>query len=192
MFISVKEAMELTGMSSTTIYRLCNKRINTLYIRKEDNKFLIDKEFILATYPQDIVKNTEKLENEIIPPIIKPENIIFEIEDLKEPISIPNETNALGSSLSNETNDTIEIPTIAETKIKEWDQENIEPVKETAIKTNLTDNEKIIKKIVKEVVESSQVKSKSLKIFNSETLIGISISIVIIGLLIYLLYLDIK
>jgi DNA-binding IclR family transcriptional regulator len=51
MFISVKEAAELTGKSATTIYRLCNKRINTEYVRKEDNKFLIDKEFLMATYP---------------------------------------------------------------------------------------------------------------------------------------------
>jgi len=51
MFISVKEAADLTGKSPTTIYRLCNKRINTLYVRKEDNKFLIDKEFLMATYP---------------------------------------------------------------------------------------------------------------------------------------------
>jgi len=53
MFISVKEAADLTGKSATTIYRLCNKRINTEYVRKEDNKFLIDSEFLMATYPQE-------------------------------------------------------------------------------------------------------------------------------------------
>ncbi|NJO89296.1 MAG: helix-turn-helix domain-containing protein [Chloroflexia bacterium] len=51
MFISVKEAADLTGKSATTIYRLCNKRINTEFVRKEDNKFLIDKEYLMATYP---------------------------------------------------------------------------------------------------------------------------------------------
>ena len=53
MFISVREAAELTGKSTTTIYRLCNKRKNTQFVRKEDNKFLIDKDFLLATYPDD-------------------------------------------------------------------------------------------------------------------------------------------
>lgn len=53
MFISVKEAADLTGKSATTIYRLCNKRVNTEYVRKEDNKFLINKEFLMATYPQE-------------------------------------------------------------------------------------------------------------------------------------------
>jgi hypothetical protein len=51
MFLTVKEASDLTGKSATTIYRLCNKRRNSMYIRKEDNKFLIDKEFLLASYP---------------------------------------------------------------------------------------------------------------------------------------------
>ena len=51
MFLTVKEASDLTGKSATTIYRLCNKRRNSVYIRKEDNKFLIDKEFLLASYP---------------------------------------------------------------------------------------------------------------------------------------------
>ena len=53
MFVSVKEAAELTGKSATTIYRLCNKRINTEYVRKEDNKFLINREFLMATYPPE-------------------------------------------------------------------------------------------------------------------------------------------
>ena len=53
MLLSVKEAAELTGKSATTIYRLCNKRINTEYVKKEDNKFLISKDFLLAKYPTE-------------------------------------------------------------------------------------------------------------------------------------------
>jgi len=51
MFISVKEAIELTGKSQTTIYRLCKKRIRTDYIKVEGSQYLIDKDFLLETYP---------------------------------------------------------------------------------------------------------------------------------------------
>ncbi len=64
MFISVKEAAELTGKSATTIYRLCNKRINTEYIRKEDNKFFIDKEYLLATYPPEEEERISEFDDE--------------------------------------------------------------------------------------------------------------------------------
>jgi hypothetical protein len=63
MFLTVKEASDLTGKSATTIYRLCNKRRNSLYIKKEDNKFFIDKEFLLATYPQEEKRIIEIIEN---------------------------------------------------------------------------------------------------------------------------------
>lgn len=61
MFISVKEAAELTGKSTTTIYRLCNKRINTEYVKKEDNKFLIDIDFLKATYPEEEDSNNDEI-----------------------------------------------------------------------------------------------------------------------------------
>ena len=51
MFVSVKEAVELTGKSQTTIYRLCKKRSHTRYVKKKDNKYFIDKAYLLATYP---------------------------------------------------------------------------------------------------------------------------------------------
>jgi hypothetical protein len=63
MFLSVKEAAELTGKSATTIYRLCNKRINTEYVRKEDNKFLISREFLLAKYPTEEAEEPEEIIN---------------------------------------------------------------------------------------------------------------------------------
>jgi len=52
MFVSVKEAVDLTGMSQTTIYRLCKKRSHTKFVKKRDNKYFIEKEYLLATYPE--------------------------------------------------------------------------------------------------------------------------------------------
>ncbi len=65
MFVSVKEAVELTGKSQTTIYRLCKKRSHTRYVKKKDNKYFIDKAYLLATYPainENIMENTENKE----------------------------------------------------------------------------------------------------------------------------------
>jgi hypothetical protein len=65
MFVSVKEAVQLTGKSQTTIYRLCKKRSHTRYVKKKDNKYFIDKAYLLATYPavnENIVKNTKNKE----------------------------------------------------------------------------------------------------------------------------------
>ncbi|MCF6241310.1 MAG: hypothetical protein L3J74_08200 [Bacteroidales bacterium] len=62
MFVSVKEAVVLTGKSQTTIYRLCKKRSHTRYVKKKDNKYFIDKAYLLATYPsinKNIMENTE-------------------------------------------------------------------------------------------------------------------------------------
>jgi hypothetical protein len=63
MFLTVKEASDLTGKSATTIYRLCNKRRNSLYIKKEDNKFFINKDFLLATYPSEEKRTSDIIEN---------------------------------------------------------------------------------------------------------------------------------
>ncbi|OQX99779.1 MAG: hypothetical protein B6I20_09645 [Bacteroidetes bacterium 4572_117] len=66
MFVTVKEAVELTGKSQTTISRLCSKRKGTRFIKKEGIKYYIDKEYLLATYP--LASHTEmvikdKIEN---------------------------------------------------------------------------------------------------------------------------------
>lgn len=63
MFVSVREAVELTGMSQTTIYRLCKKRSHTKFVKKEDNKYFIDKEYLLATYQETVVDNPEIPDN---------------------------------------------------------------------------------------------------------------------------------
>lgn len=65
MFVSVKEAVDLTGMSQTTIYRLCKKRSHTKYVRKKDNKYFIEKDYLLATYPETIESDLDNLEDEI-------------------------------------------------------------------------------------------------------------------------------
>jgi DNA-binding MurR/RpiR family transcriptional regulator len=64
MFISVKEAVELTGMSQTTIYRLCKKRSHTKFVQKKDNKFFIEKEYLLAAYPAQNEVNVEDTNTE--------------------------------------------------------------------------------------------------------------------------------
>jgi len=52
MFVSIKEAVGLTGKSQTTISRLCSKKKHTKYVKKENNKYFINKEYLLATYPE--------------------------------------------------------------------------------------------------------------------------------------------
>lgn len=49
-FISVADAVERTGKGSTTIYRLCRKHEHTQHILREDNKFLIDEDFLSKHY----------------------------------------------------------------------------------------------------------------------------------------------
>ncbi|MFN8254209.1 MAG: helix-turn-helix domain-containing protein [Bacteroidales bacterium] len=186
MFISVKEAMELTGLSSTTIYRLCNKRINTLFIRKEENKFLIDKDYLLATYPPDIVKITEQLENE---PVLtgKIENTpILEIKNTPESSKIEN--NVIEFDVSNETEHN------AEQESGDFEPELIvdetfsETQQEVIFAKENVELEKNFPFIESPTVESGNPAKQG---FNWETLAGISISMVLICLLIYLIYLEI-
>ncbi len=51
MFLTVQEAIDLSGKSQTTIHRLCQKHEGSKFIRKERNKYLIDKEFLTEKYP---------------------------------------------------------------------------------------------------------------------------------------------
>ncbi len=202
MFISVKEAMELTGMSSTTIYRLCNKRINTLYVRKEDNKFLIDKEFILATFPPDIVAMDQDFETEkntIIQPEI--EKIQIEKSDKLEPMfiiesedesnldleiikSVKVFENGNSTQISKET-ETAEL--IGKSEIKNFDgiEEKLQLI---ASSQNFNIQEKTIS-VQPETTDTPE--TKKTKKFNWEALIGISASLLVVGLLIYLVYLDV-
>ncbi len=53
MYLTVKEAIDLSGKSQTTIHRLCQKHDDSKYIKKEGNKYLIDKDFLLQQYPAD-------------------------------------------------------------------------------------------------------------------------------------------
>ena len=65
MFVSVKEAVDITGMSQTTIYRLCKKRSHTKFVKKEDNKYFIDREYLLATYPELAGGHPENVNNSL-------------------------------------------------------------------------------------------------------------------------------
>ena len=82
MFVSVLEAVELTGMSQTTIYRLCKKRNHTEYVKKDDNKYFIDKEYLLATYPETIEDNQETPDHQFGKKTLNtPEDELIEFSD---------------------------------------------------------------------------------------------------------------
>lgn len=156
MFISVKEAADLTGKSSTTIYRLCNKRINTLYVRKEDNKFLIDKEFLLATYPP--------------------------VEDY----TAIKETEEKTSATANQNSNTDEqVKTIELNKppvVIERVSENING----STPSDLTNSETIEKGTTLEF-ENEMPKKFMSNLFSWETIIGLSASLILIAVFIYLI-----
>ncbi|MDF1549989.1 MAG: helix-turn-helix domain-containing protein [Bacteroidales bacterium] len=157
MFISVKEAADLTGKSSTTIYRLCNKRINTLYVRKEDNKFLINRDFLLATYPPGSDGNERLSDTE--------------------------------NYMTSENNENLQLSSADTTnKIKS----NDEGIKNLNSKKNQTEKDEKLK--VEEITdkntsEAEEIISKSLfsNIISWEVIIGISVSLLMIAIFIYLL-----
>lgn len=51
MFLTVKEAIKVSGKSQTTIHRLCQKFDKTKHIKKENNKYLIEKDFLMGKFP---------------------------------------------------------------------------------------------------------------------------------------------
>lgn len=51
MYLTVKEAIDFSGKSQTTIHRLCQKFEDTKYVKKENNKYLVDKDFLMEKYP---------------------------------------------------------------------------------------------------------------------------------------------
>ena len=53
MYLTVKEAIDLSGKSQTTIHRLCQNYDDSKYIKKEGNKYLVDKDFLMQKYPQN-------------------------------------------------------------------------------------------------------------------------------------------
>jgi len=186
MFISVKEAMELTGMSSTSIYRLCNKRINTLYIRKEDNKFLIDKDFILATYPPDIVKATEESDVETNPIIREPE---FEV------VQTNNSQSDIQFIMDDDISDVDEISLSSDSSSNDDEILLISLSQKSQIETNVIGNKNVdIEQIAVATVEEKTQNEISvpIKYFNWETVIGIAVSLVIAGTLIFLIYREVS
>lgn len=51
-YISVADAVAKTGRGSTTIHRLCRKHENTRFVKREENRFLIDEEFLRKHYAE--------------------------------------------------------------------------------------------------------------------------------------------
>ena len=205
MFISVKEAMELTGMSSTSIYRLCNKRINTLYVRKEDNKFLIDKEFILAAYPPDIVKATEQSDTESNSVVQEPEFEVVQTKNTETSLPIVLDEKALITNESSDINEITdhkdEIQLITLNQKSQVDANvlgngaNVVEQKASLVenKANIAErNAEVNDKDSYIVAGNEQVvtETKSSKYLSLDTLIGIAASLLLIGALIYLIYLE--
>jgi len=78
MFLTVQEAIDLCGRSQTTVHRLCQKYDGSKFIKKENNKYFVDSEFLLEKYP--VEKGTETAiaafaENNEIPEKIMETNI---------------------------------------------------------------------------------------------------------------------
>lgn len=69
MYLTVKEAIDASNKSQTTIHRLCQKYENTKYVKKEGNKYLIDKDFLFEKYPigsEDIMEADTILDENLI------------------------------------------------------------------------------------------------------------------------------
>ncbi len=96
MFLTVKEAIDFSEKSQTTIHRLCQKFDGTKGVWKENNKYLIDKDLLIEQYPELV----EKLANETAGDIsddaskkiiadnnLKITGLTIENEDLKQKLS---------------------------------------------------------------------------------------------------------
>ena len=157
MFISVKEAVELTGKSQTTIYRLCKKRIRTEYVKVEGSQYLIDKEFLLETYP------FEKDEDDLI-------SIEVEGADNEDNTIIDNVNVEDDSSVTEEDVDRVKV--IADSITER-------------ITKNATDNFKDIP-----LTDKSSFNFEKLSYW--ETIIGLSVSVLLITGFILMLYFNTK
>lgn len=62
-YISVTDAVARTGKGSTTIHRLCRKHEHTKFVKREENKFLIDEDFLIKHY-SEANNEQNKAENE--------------------------------------------------------------------------------------------------------------------------------
>jgi hypothetical protein len=178
MFISVKEAMELSGMSSTSIYRLCNKRINTLYVRKVDNKFIIDKDFLLATYPPDIINNTETAE-----PDYEPTPMNKEIQTESKKIQEKTEAN----QILEPEDDGVEIDFVSNSPNIHETGDIIELIVEPEIVEKTNSNQEH-DAIIAEMIVSNE--SKSVSNFGWKSIIGIFVSLLFVSAFIYLIYME--
>ena len=65
-FIGVKKACKLTGKSQPTLSIFCRDNVNSKYIKKDGKAYLINKDFLLKTYPaiNHLNINSMNLDNE--------------------------------------------------------------------------------------------------------------------------------
>lgn len=63
-FITPAEAKKLTGKSQATISNFCRKHKESKHIKKQGNKYLIDKVFLLSVYPLISIKDEVNINSE--------------------------------------------------------------------------------------------------------------------------------
>lgn len=66
MYISIQEAINLTGKSQATIYRLINKSKSKPFVKKENDTFTIDKEYLLKVYSNSYDSHSENQHEKVI------------------------------------------------------------------------------------------------------------------------------
>lgn len=59
-YITIKEAVTLSGKSQSTIQRLCNSLEGTYHVKRHEGKYLIDKNYLLSDSKED----TKKTDNQ--------------------------------------------------------------------------------------------------------------------------------
>lgn len=102
MFLTVQEAIDLSGKSQTTIHRLCQKHDGSKYIRKERNKYLIDKDFLLDKYPIDGSGDEDSSE---LADVVVDGNLLKELTEKNERIAeLIRETTELRENIESKQN----------------------------------------------------------------------------------------
>jgi predicted RNase H-like nuclease (RuvC/YqgF family) len=186
MFLTVKEAIDISGKSQTTIHRLCQKYEGTKYVQKENNKYLVDKDFLLDKYP---------VENESFSPsnMVNPQNGESLLKSLIEKnqtiTSLTIENNELNQKLTEKITEIqklqSEIQNTKQDSGKTIDISKLQTGKQNAsigVSTGIS-----ISQIPSKISEL-QVTDKNSKSVLKYQIIGISISVLVVIAFIFLMY----
>ncbi len=170
MFLTVKEAIDMSGMSQTTIHRLCQKYEGTKYVQKENNKYLVDKEFLMDKYP--IENDTFSTSNSANPQ--NGESLLKSLIEKNHTItSLTIENNGLNQKLSE--------------KIEELQklQNDLHATKQMNEELGKSVSMSMAKAAVSEVLHTESPDSKALIRYQ---LIGITISVLVVASFIFAMY----